>query len=652
MPFYSNPSLKNMMRMKFNIKALLLGTLSLGIGSSVLAQESPKEEDYFKIVRVAAPEGLLLEVGGLTMLPNGNLGVSTRRGDVFVVENPTSARPFFKKFASGLHESLGLHYEDGAFYTVQRGELTKLVDTNSDGKADRYETIASWPLSSHYHEYSFGPKVASDGAFIVTTNVAFGDQEWWRGESRVPFRGWTLKVHRDGKIEPFATGMRSPAGVGIIDGEVFYTENQGDYMGSGGLWHLEKGDFSGHPAGLKWSGLEASPVKLTTDQFNAVVDPEKVKDENGRFIKPENVVDSPFITHYEARESLSGMKLPAVWLPHGIHGISNSEPLEIPENFLGPFAGQILVGDQGQSKIMRIMLEKVKGQYQGASIDFRSGFQSGVLRMAFASDQSLFVGETNRGWGSAGEANEGLQRLVWNRELPFEMRTVKARPDGFEIEFTKPVDKKSAEDLSSYTVDSFIYKYFPVYGSPPVKQMNHELLGVEVSEDGMKVRLAVKDLQQYHVHKISLPGVREKNESHELIHMDAYYTLNQIPDGEKMVIKPKPAVATSPAQAKPAEKKATAPAKTTAEAIPTEAEIKTLLAKNTCSACHNATTKQVGPSYTDVSKRKYTEEKIVELIYNPKPENWPDYATPMPPMPQVSREDALKIARWINSLSR
>jgi cytochrome c551/c552 len=642
---------------KLTFKLFVLGMIFLGLGSTSFAQESPKEEDYYRILRVPAPEGLLLEVGGLTMIPNGNLGVATRRGDIFVVENPTSARPYFRKFASGLHEALGLVYEEGSFYAVQRGELTNMTDTNGDGKADKYETVASWPLSSHYHEYSFGPKVASDGSFVVTTNVAFGNQQWWRGESRVPMRGWTMKIKRDGTIEPYATGMRSPAGVGILDGEIFYTENQGDYMGSGGLWHLEKGDFSGHPAGLAWSGLEDSPIKMTTAQHEAIVDPQFVKDANGRFIKPENEVDSEFITLYEAREKLPSIKLPAVWLPHGIHGISNSEPLMIPEDFLGPFGGQILVGDQGQSKIMRIMLEKVNGVYQGASIDFRAGFQSGVLRMAFASDGSLFVGETNRGWGSAGEANEGLQRLVWNRELPFEMRTVKAKPDGFEIEFTKPVDKKTAEDLASYGINSFIYKYFPVYGSPPVKAMDHEILGVEVSDDGLKVRIAISNPQQYHIHRISLLGIREQSKSHELIHTDAYYTLNEIPSGTRMTITPKPVLAEAkPATAKPSPtaKVVTVPkvasAKSVATAIPSDAEIKTLLAKNTCSACHNATKKQVGPSYVDVAKRRYSDERIVELIYRPEPQNWPDYATPMAAMPQVPREEALKIARWINSL--
>ncbi|MCK7554982.1 hypothetical protein MKQ70_08175 [Chitinophaga sedimenti] len=85
--------------------------LAATLTQPAFAQETPKEEDYFRIMKLSAPEGTLLEVGGLTVLPSGDLGVSTRRGDVFIVENPTSNRPFFRKFASGLHEILGPRLE-------------------------------------------------------------------------------------------------------------------------------------------------------------------------------------------------------------------------------------------------------------------------------------------------------------------------------------------------------------------------------------------------------------------------------------------------------------------------------------------------------------------------------------------------------------
>lgn len=650
--------------MKYSIKQICSKTTLVACLAASLtfatskAQESAKEEDFFRIARVAVPEGVILEVGGMVTLPNGDLGVSTRRGDVYIIENPTSARPHFRKFATGLHEILGLAYKDGALYCAQRGELTKLVDRDGDGKADRYETVYAWPISGHYHEYSFGPKIAPDGSFFVSGNVAFGDEEWWRGESRVPWRGWVMKVRENGQMEPWATGVRSPAGLGIIDGELFYTDNQGDWIGSGGVWHLSKGAFMGHPAGLRWAGMPNSPVKITTEQLYARVSPRQDRNAQGRAIKPENVVNEKFVTLMELKKDFPALRLPAVWLPHGILGISNSEVTKIPEGSFGPFEGQMLVGDQGQSKIMRVFMEKVNGEYQGAAWDFRSGFQAGVLRLAWAKDGSLFAGETDRGWGSAGDASMGLQRLVWNGRTPFEMRTVKAMPDGFEIEFTKPVDKKSAEDLASYAVESFIYKYHPVYGSPPVNNQTCKVKGVKLSSDGMRARLVVEGLRQHYIHTIRLDGIRDSENSYSLVHPTAYYTLNNIPEGAKLspaelstrnsATKTKTTAANSAATGN----SKTAAAKGTSAKAPTFADVRPLLIKNTCMACHNETKRQVGPAFADIAKRRYSVNQIVQLIYNPKPQNWPDYATEMPPMPQVPKAEAQKIAQWIRSLAK
>jgi cytochrome c551/c552 len=653
--------------MKRTFKMLAMLALSFSF-STVWAQETPKEEDFFKIMKVRAPEGTILEVGGLITLPNGDLGISTRRGDVFVVENPTGSNPYFRKFATGLHEILGIAYKDGAFYVAQRGELTKLIDKNMDGKADVYETIYAWPLSGHYHEYSFGPKIAPDGSFFVTGNVAFGSQEWWRAESRVPMRGWAMNITEDGKMKPWAAGMRSPAGLNVIDGQLYYTENQGDWVGSGGIWKVNQGDFMGHPASLTWTKRSDSPVKLSSEFFYSKIDERRVKDASGKYLKPENRVNENFKTLYEMKKDFPELRLPAVWLPYGILGISTSEPVKIPKGTFGPFEGQLLIGDQGMSIISRVFMEKVNGEEQGASFLFRSGFRSGVLRMAWAQDGSLFVGETNRGWGSAGDANEGLERLVYNNKIPFEMKAVRAMPDGFEIEFTNPVDLKSAQDLASYGVESFIYKYQPVYGSPPVNKETLKIKGVKVSADGLKARIVVENLRQYYIHTIHVNGIREKQNFYSIVHPTAYYTLNNIPAGDKLAaselsrrnsandpvanvtpastvkkantVKGKPAVAASKAIA----------AKVETTIAPTYNEVKGLLASYTCLACHNPTKKQVGPAFVEVARRKYSNEKILQLIHNPKPENWPGYATEMPPMPQVSKADGLKIAAYINSL--
>ena len=65
------------------------------------------------------------------------------------------------------------------------------------------------------------------------------------------FRGWAIKVDPKGNTSPLAYGLRSPAGLAVsLDGSAFYTENQGDFMGTSKLQRLEADKYYGHPAGL------------------------------------------------------------------------------------------------------------------------------------------------------------------------------------------------------------------------------------------------------------------------------------------------------------------------------------------------------------------------------------------------------------------
>ena len=199
--------------------------LTLASGGSMADAQPPRgpsnaaaEEQYYRLVTVPIPEGIVLEVGGLATLPDGRLGVATRRGEVWLVENPTmegTGRARFARYAQGLHEALGLAWRDGALYAAQRGELTRLRDGDGDGRADRYESVVSWPLSGNYHEYSFGPVFDRRGNMIVTLNLAWIG----RGASLARWRGWTMEITPDGRMTPLATGMRSPAGFGFnLDG--------------------------------------------------------------------------------------------------------------------------------------------------------------------------------------------------------------------------------------------------------------------------------------------------------------------------------------------------------------------------------------------------------------------------------------------------
>jgi uncharacterized cupredoxin-like copper-binding protein len=482
-----------------------------------------KEEDYYRIYSLPVPEHVILEVGGVATLPDGGLAVCTRRGEVWMVSNPYVTgfeRPVFKRFAHGLHEPLGLGVKDGDIYVTQRGELTRLRDTDKDGVADAYDRIYSWPLSGNYHEYSYGPLFLPNGNMLVTLNLGWSNS-LGHGVSLVPWRGWMLEITPDGQMTPIAAGLRSPAGYGFnAEGDVFYTENQGDWVGSGRMTHLEKGDFAGNAESLRWSALPGSPVKL----------------------KPEDV-PSTGRPLYDIAKEVPGLKPPAIWFPHGIFGISTSGfVFDGTKGKFGPFEDQLLVADQGQSKIMRVALEKVKGEYQGVVFGFREGFSSGILRLAWGHDGSLFAGMTSRGWASTGRELFSLQRLAWTGRTPFEMKTVRAKPDGFEIDYTLPVDRKTAGDPASYRITGFNYKYHATYGSPVINSKQCPVRGIVISEDGLKARLVVDSLRLGYIHEIAAEGV-QANDGKMLLHNTGYYTLNALPDGEKLNI-----VSTAPAR--------------------------------------------------------------------------------------------------------
>ncbi len=650
-----------------NINKLMICFLLILISNISFISAQDTESDFYKIARIPMPEGVILETGGMVTLPNGDIAVATRRGEVYLIENPTDTKPSFKKIASGMHEILGLAYYKDHLYCAQRGELTKLIDKNGDGRIEKYETITTWPLSGHYHEYTFGPKVGADGYFYVTANLGFGSSDWWAGKAFVPYRGWTLRINPEtGEKEAYAAGFRSPCGIGVVKGEFFYGDNQGDWMGSGFITHVQRGDFVGHPASLDFVGKLPSEVKMTKELIYAKVNP---RDDPKK--KPEYIQNEPFTTIYEMAKNNPDkqIKTPAVWLPHGMLGVSTSEIIEDQTNGnFGPFAGQVFVGDQGMSKIARVALEKIDGVYQGASFDFRSGFRSGVLRMTWGADNALYVGGTNRGWGSTGKEVFGLERMIYTGKIPFEIKTVKAKPDGFILEFTQAIDKKTAENVNNYEVISYNYKYHPVYGSPRIEQKDNAVRGAKLMPDGNSVQIVVDNLREGFIHEINtekLISFEKKNPLHPV----AYYTLNKIPTGakaditlvtpkaksKKTSIDPGMAVNTPDNQKKEAaptaegeKNKTTTNAPIVAKII-TDKEAMAILQKNTCLACHKKNENAVGPSYKEIAARKYKNEKIVKLIYQPEPQNWPEY-TPMAPMTNMPKAEAAKIAAWINSL--
>jgi hypothetical protein len=195
----------------------------------------------------------------------------------------------------------------------------------------------------------------------------------------------------------------------------------------------------------------------------------------------------------------------------------------------GPYTGQIFVGDQTISVVMRVTLEKIGDAWQGACYPFREGFRSGVHRLAFGKDGSLWVGGTDRGWGARGGRRDSLERVMFTGVVPFEMKQLAIAADGFDVTFTKPVDPATAQDLKSWTASSWTYEYHPTYGCPEMESAAQTVTSATlVAPD--RVHVVVDKLKEKFVHEVHCTGVRSKDGETPL-HEVGYYTVNRVPEG-------------------------------------------------------------------------------------------------------------------------
>ncbi|MES2738011.1 MAG: hypothetical protein V4672_16935 [Verrucomicrobiota bacterium] len=497
----------------------VLLSLLASLGSTLSAAD-PVEADFYKITTYTTPAETALEVGSIELLPEGRLALGTRRGEIWIVSNAQQSDPSkvsYKLFASGLHEVLGLGYKDGALYATTRYEITRLRDEDGDGRADVFENVNDqWGVSGDYHEYALGSRFDKQGDLWVTLCLTGSF------DSKVPFRGWALRIKPDGTLVPTCSGIRSPGGVGFdADGEVYYVDNQGPWHGSSTLQHLVPGSFQGHPGGNVWYSLAPNMGPRPLDPI-----PEAFKGDRKRGEANPNGDPDRIVTE---RKRMKELLPPAVYLVHG--KIGNSPTFILCDESggkFGPFQKQLFIADQSHSNVSRVFLETVNGIKQGAVIPFRTGFASGLIGGRMDAEGHLYTGGSDRGWGARGGKPFCFEKLEWTGKLPFEIHEMRATPDGFELTFTEPVDAKSAGDVASYSMREFTYAYREDYGGPEVDEILPKITSAKVSADGKSVRLTLTPLTQGHVHELHLDGVKNAK-SQPLLHSVAYYTLNEIP---------------------------------------------------------------------------------------------------------------------------
>ncbi|MGJ8672290.1 hypothetical protein [Rubritalea sp.] len=468
-----------------------------------LPEQNSEQDKYYQREVIPLPKGEVLELGSIALMPDKVIAVGTRRGEIWTCKGAYDddlTKVQWQKAFSGAHEPLGMFFKDGWLHITDRDAYGRLRDNDGDGRFDEYQVLSNnWGINGDYHEFSFGSTPDKNGDVWIVhclTGSSKANSQWC---------GWAQRVTPEGGSTEVCSGIRSPGGIGFnVEGDAFYTDNQGNWNGTSCIKHLKPGSFTGNPTGNIF-----------------------YKDAPHMGPRPEDPVSGSRIV--TEAERIPEYVPPAVQIPHGKVGQSPTALItDKTDGKFGPFKNQLLVGEQTHSQVQRAYLEQVNGIYQGAVWKFLDGFDCGIVPMRLADDGTLFVGGTNRGWASIGPKNFSLERVRWKGVTPFSMLTMEAEKDGFTFTFTEALDADIAADVENYKATAWTYIYQKTYGSPEVDKVTPKVVSVEVAKDKKSVRVVLDKLTKGHVHHLDCSALRSEK-GNPLWHPNSYYTLNEIP---------------------------------------------------------------------------------------------------------------------------
>lgn len=375
-----------------------------------------------------------IRFGAFDFFPDGKrLAASTWNGDVWIASGIDGSleKIIWKRYASGLYQTLGLKIVDGVIYTHGRDQLTRLHDLNDDGEADYYECFNNdVNITDGFHEFAFDLQTDDEGNFYFSK----GQPVLGGGRGFAPWtehNGTILKVSADGeKLERIAWGLRAPGGLGLgPEGQLTTGENEGSYVPR---------------CKITWSKRGVSEDEIS---FHGVVPSEW---EDRKFVR--TLPDAP--TDYDR---------PLCWLPYYVDNSSGSQ-FWIPETSdWKNHAGGMIHLSYGKSSVYRALIDEVDGQVQGGVYRLPIELTTAVMRGRFHPvDGNLYL-IGFRGWQTNG--GTGLQRVRFTGIEKPVPQSLQAHKNGLKITFSAPLDREIASDPRRFSVSKWDYIWGPQYGS-------------------------------------------------------------------------------------------------------------------------------------------------------------------------------------------
>ena len=435
----------------------------------VRGTQTPWAVDTFELP-AKNPWKALVFCGDHDFLPNGDLVVCTMQGDVWRAQpidpgpDGEPRRLAWRRIAAGLHHPLGMTVVDGVIHVLGRDQITKLVDTNDDGEADRYDCFSrAYTASAGGHDYTCGLVRDLEGRFITACSA--------QGLVRISADGKTAEV--------LATGLRNSDGVGICpDGTITAGSSEGDWV----------------PASLIGAVPPGRP-------------------------KPG---EPPLHFGHGGPRDGRVPDLPLAYLPRGIDNNCGGQ-VWIPEGAMGPLGGQLVHLSFGAGTAMALLRDEVAGQQQGAIVPLPVSFRSGSHRGKFnARDGALYVSGM-AGWGTYTPADGCLERVRYSGGRLQQPVGFHLHDNGVRIDFAEPVDPAVAADPARHFAQVWNYRYGAGYGSDEYSTRHEGLRGhdhlpitaVQVLPGGRSLFVEIPEIQP--VDQLQLLVATNPGVEHDLV---------------------------------------------------------------------------------------------------------------------------------------
>ncbi|HTU18402.1 MAG TPA: hypothetical protein VMG10_10115 [Gemmataceae bacterium] len=454
----------------------------------------------FRGERLPLPPDLM--PSGLAWRPDGKLVFSSLKGQVFAAidTNGDGLEDRLQLLADGLPAPYGVHAE--ADYVDVSGKNALLRLHNADKSGRRIEVIASgWGYSADYHDWAIGLPRNERGEYFLGIPC----QQDKRSPAAARFHGNVLRLTprkptiddpRRFTLSPASAGHRFPMGLALDrDGELFVTDNQGNYKPFNELNHVRPGAHFGF--------------------INAL--------DRGKPAPP---------------RTPSAIDIPHPWT-RSVNGICFLDtPKQLREKLgrevFGPLEGHLIGCEYDTRRLIRMTLQRVGDTFQGAAYplsippsDPQRGFL-GPLVCAVSPGGELCVGSIrDSGWGAGANVGEIVRIQIQPETLMCGLAEMRATHDGFILDFFRPIDREPAGRTESYSLQSYRREATPAYGGPDRDRRTEKVKSVTVSRDARRVTLRLAEMRPGFVYELRLKNLASGGG--EFHPSEAHYTLNRVP---------------------------------------------------------------------------------------------------------------------------